>query len=231
MWTVPEDRDTVLLRRRVSSQRHPLRSRAAGASLTTPAPCPDRTGVSGSAGRAHAAGSPFVNRVPGSAAGVRRGMSFVLASARVSIGASRTASGGTFDSRLTDEAVRVGCYRRPSSGVVWLPAEGASGHRRGERRWPRRPSTATGRQGDGPLALLASNVYLVAGWIAATVAAGALFWLSTLTLYDYRPGFEDTVGAVLAETSRGLFIATGLLGVLVVLRLVERIAGRFGERH
>ena len=88
-----------------------------------------------------------------------------------------------------------------------------------------------GSAGDGPLALLSSNIYLVAGWIAATVAAGALFWLSTLTLYDYKPGFEDTVGAILAETSRGLFIATGLLGVLVVLRLVERIAGRFGEQH
>ena len=93
-----------------------------------------------------------------------------------------------------------------------------------------------GSAGDGPLALLSSNVYLVSGWIAATVTAGALYWLSTLTLYDYRPydyrpGFEDTVGAVLAETSRGLFIAAGLLGVLVVLRLVERVAGRFGERH
>lgn len=69
------------------------------------------------------------------------------------------------------------------------------------------------------LASPASNVHLVAGWIAATVAAGALFWLATWTLYDYRPPLEDTVGAVLAETSRGFFIGSGLLGVLLVLRI------------
>ena len=82
--------------------------------------------------------------------------------------------------------------------------------------------------GEGLLAPLASNVYLVAGLIAAMVAGGALFWLATWTLYDYLPPFDDTLGAVLAETSRGLFIGAGLMGVLAVLRVLQRIGRRFG---
>ena len=79
--------------------------------------------------------------------------------------------------------------------------------------------------GEDMLVPLASNVYLVAGWIAAALAAAALFWLATWTLYDYMPPFEDTVGAVLAETSRGMFIGVGLLGVLIALRVVRGLGG------
>ncbi len=52
------------------------------------------------------------------------------------------------------------------------------------------------------------------GWIAATSAANALFWLATWTLYHCIPPFADTVAAVVAETSHGLFI-----GVLMMLRV------------
>ena len=82
--------------------------------------------------------------------------------------------------------------------------------------------------GEGLLAPLASKVYLVVGLVAAMVAGGALFWLATWTLYDYLPPFEDTVGAVLAETSRGVFIGAGLMGSLLVLRVLQGIGRRFG---
>ncbi len=52
------------------------------------------------------------------------------------------------------------------------------------------------------------------GWIAATSVANALFWLATWTLYHCSPPFADTVVAVVAKMSRGLFI-----GVLMMLRV------------
>ena len=65
----------------------------------------------------------------------------------------------------------------------------------------------------------------------ALAAAASLFWLATWTLDDYMPPLEDTVGAALAETSRGLFIASGLLAALVVLRISHRLgAARSASR-
>ena len=84
------------------------------------------------------------------------------------------------------------------------------------------PETRNDSTSDGLLAAV-SNVHLVWGWVGATVAASALFWLSTWLLYDYMPSFEDTVGAVMAETSRGLFVGAGLVGVLLALRAVRKL--------
>ena len=85
--------------------------------------------------------------------------------------------------------------------------------------------------GEGALAPLGSTLCLVAGLVAAAAAATGLFWLATWTLYDYMPPLEDTVGAALAETSRGLFIASGLLAALVVLRLSHGLGRWLAERR
>ena len=63
----------------------------------------------------------------------------------------------------------------------------------------------------------------------AAAAGGALFWLATWTLYDYKPVFDDTLGAVLAEVSRGIFIGAGLMASLVVLRALLGIGRLFGR--
>ena len=85
--------------------------------------------------------------------------------------------------------------------------------------------------GQGPFAPLGSTRCLVAALVVAAVAAAALFWLATWTLYDYMPPLEDTVGAVLAETSRGLFIASGLIAALVVLRVSHGLGRWLAERR
>ena len=85
--------------------------------------------------------------------------------------------------------------------------------------------------GEGALAPLQSTLCLLAGLVVAAVVAAGLFWLATWTLYDYMPPLEDTVGAALAETSRGLFIAAGLLATLVVLRVSHGLGRWLTERR
>lgn len=80
------------------------------------------------------------------------------------------------------------------------------------------------------LAPLGESVYLAVGAITAAAAGGALFWLAMWILYDYLPALEDTLGAVLAETSRGLFTGAGLMAALVVLRALRAIGHRFSKR-
>ena len=94
----------------------------------------------------------------------------------------------------------------------------------------RPPDNGAMAGGEGALAPLGSTVCLVAGLIVAAAGAAGLFWLATWTLYDYMPPLEDTVGAALAETSRGLFIAAGLLSALVVLRVSQGL-GRWLARR
>ena len=93
----------------------------------------------------------------------------------------------------------------------------------------RRPDSPV--PGAAPCALRTWGVYLVAGLVTVILVAGALFWLATWTLYGYMPPFKDVLGAILAETSRGLFIGAGLLGGAVVLRVLSGIGQRFVEPH
>lgn len=85
---------------------------------------------------------------------------------------------------------------------------------------------------------LGEPAYLAVGVIASAAAGGALVWLAMWILNDhlpmfvdtrYRPPFRDTLGAVLAESSRGLFTGAGLMGSLVILRLLRAIGRRPGK--
>ncbi len=83
--------------------------------------------------------------------------------------------------------------------------------------------------GQGLLAPLASSGFLVAGLIAVMLAGSALYWLASWIIVDVRPSFEDTLGRALLETSGGLFIGAGLIGVLVAVRVLVAIERRFLE--
>ena len=89
-----------------------------------------------------------------------------------------------------------------------------------------------GEGGERLFTPLASNVCLAAGLITVLVAGAGLFWSGTWLIYDFRVSFEDTVATALVETSRGLFIGAGLLGVLGALRSLGGI-GRLllNSRH
>ena len=81
--------------------------------------------------------------------------------------------------------------------------------------------------GQGLLAPLASSGFLVAGLIAVILVGAVLYWLAAWTLIDVRPSFEDTLGQALLETSSGVFIGAGLLGVLLAVRVLVAIERRF----
>ena len=83
--------------------------------------------------------------------------------------------------------------------------------------------------GQGLLAPLASSGFLVAGLIAVILVGAVLYWLAAWTLIDVRPSFEDTLGQALLETSSGVFIGAGLLGVLLAVRVLVAIERRFLE--
>ena len=88
--------------------------------------------------------------------------------------------------------------------------------------------------GGGLLMPRTGNALLLATLVVAMLAGTVLFWLATWTLYDHRPTFDDTLGAGLAETSRGLFIGAGLLGAVLavrVLRELERLVTRLLPRR
>ena len=86
-------------------------------------------------------------------------------------------------------------------------------------------------EGQGLLAPLASNGYVVAGLLATVIAAAILWWLAAWTNFDARPSFEDTLGVALAETSGGLFIGAGLIGALGVLRILRTIERRISAAY
>ena len=83
--------------------------------------------------------------------------------------------------------------------------------------------------GDGLLAPLASNGYLVAGLVATVVVGAVLYWLASWTIVDIRPSLEDVLGRALLETSGGVFIGAGLIGALGALRVLRVIERRLIE--
>lgn len=81
----------------------------------------------------------------------------------------------------------------------------------------------------GLVGALASNGYLVMGLVAVVLGGAALYWLASWTIVDVRPSFEDVLGRVLIETSSGMFIGAGLIGVVASLRILRAIEKRVLE--
>ncbi len=92
-------------------------------------------------------------------------------------------------------------------------------------------SVSGGHQDSGLTGLLTSTLYLVGGLVVVLIVGAAAYWVGTWIVVDVRPSLEDIVGRVLLQTSSGLFIGAGFVGVIGALRLVRGLERRVVEPY